>query len=105
MLGNDLLKAIKYTLIILIMDTRKMGESEATDASKTTLSNETESNTTENYELVLAFKYFPNTPDLVKAREELTGTKNEFLSNAVASHPIDMKDVILEHSSKMLKLV
>ena len=105
MLGSDLLKAIKYILLILILDTRKMGESEATDASKTTLSNETDSNTTENNELVLTFKPFPNTPDLVKAREELTGTKNESLSNAVASHPVDMKDVILENSSKMLKLL
>ena len=82
-----------------------MGESEATDASKTTLSNETDSNTTENNELVLTFKSFPNTPDLVKARKELTGTKNEFLLNAVALHPIDTKDVILEHSSGMLKLL
>ena len=82
-----------------------MGESEATDASKTTLSNETDNNTTENSELVLTFKSFPNTPDLVKAREELTGTNNESLSNAVASHPVDIKDVILEHSSKMLKLL
>ena len=61
MLGNDLLKAIKYTLLILIMVTRKMGESEATDASKTTLSNETDSDTTENNELVLTFKPYVQT--------------------------------------------
>ena len=46
-----------------------MGESEATDASKTTLSNETDHNTTENNELVITFKSFPKTPYLVKARE------------------------------------
>ena len=64
-------------------------------------SSETGSETTE---FTIAFKPFSVTPNLEDVSKELKGTKKEPLANVVASHPTDMKDVILDRGTKMLDL-
>ena len=44
------------------------------------------------------------TPDLESVSKELKGTKKEPLAMVAASHPTDMKGVILEHGGKMINL-
>ena len=52
----------------------------------------------------LEFKSFTVTPNLEDVRKELDGTKKEPLSMIVASHPTDMKDVMLTRAGNMLDL-
>ena len=45
-----------------------------------------------------------DTPDCEEIKKELSGTKTEVLVNIVVSHPDSMKDTILDHSKRMLRL-
>ena len=45
-----------------------------------------------------------DTPDREEIEKELSGKKTEVLVNIVVSHPNSMKDTILDHSTRMLRL-
>ena len=51
-----------------------------------------------------SFDSLLDTPDREEIEKELSGKKTEVLVNIVVSHPNSMKDTILDHSTRMLRL-
>ena len=95
-MGYQSFKALASASLDFTMVNEETNESEATDTTIPTHHSEDSAE--------LEFSNFPVTPNLEDVREELKGTKLEPLLNVIASHPTDMKDVILGQATKILKL-